>query len=512
MLQKRSADRCKPRWPTSMLGELGRAEGLRSDIESFEDGPGRSLVLGLLEWDQGHTEEARRWLERVVAEEDSIGSEARAITARAWAELAEIHLTLGEGPAAGEAAARALTLSSPQTSGERLAHMYAALAEGHTAGAASGLIRLHQRLPQPADEVPGVEVDLLVVRATLALQAGRTEAGLADLRAVVALAQRGFIPVELARTHRQLGSALLAKGEWDEALVQARTGLGIAAGDRRGVEEAACHGLIATIAAYRGDAERAESHVAAATESAACLGAIEGVGMARLAEAALGLAGGQPDRVVESLDPLVAAAPMLASLTFWPSQTMALIETGQLDRAQASVDGLEAAAGARGLDMEARILGLRARLAKARGALDEAAELFTLSLDRFGPDDPFLERALLLHAVGQLQLEQGERTQAVATLHAVHQTLLSVSAEPLASRVQSDLRRAGARSTSRSDRSSLELTDREHDVAVLVAKGYSNPEAAAELYVSRKAIEYHLRNIFGKLGITSRRELRGLVL
>jgi DNA-binding NarL/FixJ family response regulator len=47
---------------------------------------------------------------------------------------------------------------------------------------------------------------------------------------------------------------------------------------------------------------------------------------------------------------------------------------------------------------------------------------------------------------------------------------------------------------------------------VLVAKGYSNPEVASELYVSRKAIEYHLRNIYGKLGITSRRELRGIEL
>jgi ATP/maltotriose-dependent transcriptional regulator MalT len=43
-----------------------------------------------------------------------------------------------------------------------------------------------------------------------------------------------------------------------------------------------------------------------------------------------------------------------------------------------------------------------------------------------------------------------------------------------------------------------------------VAKGYSNPEAASELYVSRKAIEYHLQNIYGKLGIASRRELRDL--
>ena len=66
--------------------------------------------------------------------------------------------------------------------------------------------------PAPAGDVPGDEVDLLVVRATLALYAGLTHAALDDLRAVVALAQRGFIPVELARTHRQLGMALVIVG------------------------------------------------------------------------------------------------------------------------------------------------------------------------------------------------------------------------------------------------------------------------------------------------------------
>ena len=493
-------------------GQLGRAQALRSDIESFEDGPGRNLVLGLLEWDQGHAEDARQWLERVVDEEDAEGLDAQTMTARAWAELAEIHITLGQGPAARRAAAEALALSSPHTSAERLANIHAALAEGHMHGAAAGLARLRQRLPQPAADVPGVDVDVLVVRATLALLAGQIHAGLADLRAVVALTQRGFIPVELARTHRQLGSTLLTTGEWDEALVQARTGLGIAADDHRGVEEAACHGLIATILAYRGDGERAEAHAAAAAESSARLGAVEGVGMARVATAALGIAGGQPERVIEALDPLVAMAPMMAALTFWPPQATALMETGQLERAQISVEGLDSAAAARGLDMDARLLGLRARLAKARGELGQADELFTLALDGFGPNDPFLERTLLLHTHGQLQLDRGERTQAMATLHAAHQALLSVGAEPLASRVLSDLKRAGGRSARRSARSSLELTDREHDVAVLVAKGYSNPEAASELYVSRKAIEYHLRNIYGKLGIASRRELRGLVL
>ena len=493
-------------------GQMGRAEALRSDIESFNDGLGRSLVLGLLEWDQGHTEGAREWLQRVVDEEEADTTEARAMTARAWAELAEIHITLGQGAEAARAAAQALALSPPHTSAERLANVHAALAEGYMHGAASGLARLRQRLPQSADEVPGDEVDMLVVRATLTQFAGRTHASLRDLRAVVTLTQRGFIPVQLARTHQQLGTALLAQGEWDEALVQARIGLGIATDDPRGVEEAACHGLLATILAYRGDADRAEAHVAAAAESAARLGAVEGVAMAHVASAALGMAGGQPGRVIEALDPLIDLAPMLAALAFWPSHVTALIETGQLERARASIEGLESGAAARGLEMDARLFGLRARLAKAQGELDRSDELFALALDGFGPDDPFLERTLLLHAHGQLQLDRGERTRAVVTLRTAYDALLSVAAEPFASRVQSDLKRAGARSPRRSARSSLDLTDRERDVAVLVAKGYSNPEAASELYVSRKAIEYHLQNIYGKLGIASRRELRGLNL
>ena len=67
---------------------------------------------------------------------------------------------------------------------------------------------------------------------------------------------------------------------------------------------------------------------------------------------------------------------------------------------------------------------------------------------------------------------------------------------------------AGIRAPSQERRSTLELTDRERDVAVLVAQGLSNPEVAEQLYISRKAVEYHLRNIYGKLAITSRRELR----
>jgi DNA-binding NarL/FixJ family response regulator len=74
--------------------------------------------------------------------------------------------------------------------------------------------------------------------------------------------------------------------------------------------------------------------------------------------------------------------------------------------------------------------------------------------------------------------------------------------------VAEDLTRSGLRPAGRTGRDSLALTEREHDVATLVAKGLTNREVAGELYVSEKAVEYHLRNVFGKLGLSSRRDLR----
>jgi DNA-binding NarL/FixJ family response regulator len=87
-----------------------------------------------------------------------------------------------------------------------------------------------------------------------------------------------------------------------------------------------------------------------------------------------------------------------------------------------------------------------------------------------------------------------------------------LDARPFLERVALDLTSAGVRGAE--DRtpttSPHRLTERERDVAVLVAKGFTNPEVGQELYVSRKAVEYHLGNIFGKLGVSSRRELRGM--
>ena len=59
--------------------------------------------------------------------------------------------------------------------------------------------------------------------------------------------------------------------------------------------------------------------------------------------------------------------------------------------------------------------------------------------------------------------------------------------------------------------SALALTSRETEVAHLVGKGMSNPEIAAELFVSRKAVEYHLGNVYAKCGLQARQQLRRFV-
>ena len=51
------------------------------------------------------------------------------------------------------------------------------------------------------------------------------------------------------------------------------------------------------------------------------------------------------------------------------------------------------------------------------------------------------------------------------------------------------------------------LTAQELQVATLVSQGLSNREAAAQLFVSQRTVEYHLRNVFTKLGLTSRTQL-----
>jgi DNA-binding NarL/FixJ family response regulator len=162
----------------------------------------------------------------------------------------------------------------------------------------------------------------------------------------------------------------------------------------------------------------------------------------------------------------------------------------------------------RAIDLDARSMGLQARVSLATGKPDQAAAEFAQSLELFGADDALLDRAAVHHHFGCLLHARGKRQLAVDQFRKAHDLYGRAGAKPYLNRVEADLAASGISSGTSSASSALSLTEREQDVVALVTRGMTNREVAAELYVSSKAVEYHLRNVYGKLGVTSRSELR----
>ena len=79
--------------------------------------------------------------------------------------------------------------------------------------------------------------------------------------------------------------------------------------------------------------------------------------------------------------------------------------------------------------------------------------------------------------------------------------------EAFAERARRELLATGEKVRKRTVETSDELTPQELQIARLVSGGRSNPEIAAELFLSRRTVEWHLRKVFDKLEIRSRREL-----
>jgi DNA-binding NarL/FixJ family response regulator len=97
--------------------------------------------------------------------------------------------------------------------------------------------------------------------------------------------------------------------------------------------------------------------------------------------------------------------------------------------------------------------------------------------------------------------------QARAALRAALSTFERLGAHPWTERARRELAATGLRARRRVPETRNELTAQELQVAILVADGATNREAAAQLYVSPKTIETHLSHIYRTLGVRSRTEL-----
>ena len=181
------------------------------------------------------------------------------------------------------------------------------------------------------------------------------------------------------------------------------------------------------------------------------------------------------------------------------------LRSGALDDAVAALDELELRANAAGTDWA---LG---SLAQSRALLCDAASAelhYREAIERLSATrmQAQLARAHLLF--GEWLRRDGRRVEAREHLRRSHEMLIGMGAATFAERARRELAATGEKVRSRSVDTADELTPQEAQIARLAADGESNPEIGSRLFISPRTVEYHMRKVFVKLGVKSRRELR----
>jgi len=183
----------------------------------------------------------------------------------------------------------------------------------------------------------------------------------------------------------------------------------------------------------------------------------------------------------------------------------AAVRCGELETAAVAARRLEERAGASGTDFG---LGFSAS-ARALIADDEHADvLFAEGIER-------LERTRMVIHLARAHLRYGEwlrrvnrRVDARRHLGNAHEMFTRMGAQAFAERARRELVATGEKIAKQPSGSGDELTAQETQIARLAGDGFTNQEIGAQLFISTHTVEWHLRKVFVKLGITSRRQLR----
>jgi DNA-binding CsgD family transcriptional regulator len=185
----------------------------------------------------------------------------------------------------------------------------------------------------------------------------------------------------------------------------------------------------------------------------------------------------------------------------------AAVRAGEPAQALAWVDDLAPFAAATG-----RVWALAAvdfgRAVAANQA--EAAELFESALGHYRRASRPYDRARTRLAYGEFLRRVNRRVDARIHLRSALETFTDLGAQPLVARAGQELRASGETARKRDPSTLLRLTPMEAKIAQLVGTGMSNKDVAAQCWVSPRTVAFHLRNVFAKVGVSSRGELAHL--
>jgi len=182
----------------------------------------------------------------------------------------------------------------------------------------------------------------------------------------------------------------------------------------------------------------------------------------------------------------------------------AAARSGQAERATGPLVQLAEIAHAAGTDWA---LGTRARAAAMLAEGEAAERLYREAVELLShvKTCATLARAHLLY--GEWLRREHRRVDARKQLRVAYTMLSDMGMEAFAERAHRELRATGETVRKRSVATLDELTPQEVQVARLAGSGQTNPEIAAQLFLSPRTVEWHLRKVFGKVGVSSRKEL-----
>jgi ATP/maltotriose-dependent transcriptional regulator MalT len=305
-----------------------------------------------------------------------------------------------------------------------------------------------------------------------------------------------------------LAQAEVVEGRYVAASTHASEGLRLARETGQG--NSVCHllALLALVTAVQGAQEECRAYAGEALERSSARGLGFQSALAEWALARLDLGMGRPNEAFGRLEALGAAGPgaghPFVKVLAAPDLVEAAVRAGRTEGAQVALARLEqfthAASPVSALALVARCRGQLSAGATAQRHFDEALRLH-------GESDSAFDRARTELVYGEFLRRAGRRRDGRRHLRAALETFERLRATPWEERARQELRASGEHARERDPRTLDHLTAQELQIAQLVATGQTNKEIAARLFLSPRTIDYHLRKIFAKLGISARAEL-----
>jgi DNA-binding CsgD family transcriptional regulator len=259
------------------------------------------------------------------------------------------------------------------------------------------------------------------------------------------------------------------------------------------------------VAAWRGRAAEATPLIDAAVISTTARGEGMGLSLVHYTDAVLNNGLGRYRDALTAAE-RASAYPQELGFANWalPELVEAAARCGETGRAVAAAEQLTLTTRPSGTPWG---LGIEARSRALLSEGDEAELLYQEAIERLRQSRGAVALARAHLVYGEWLRRANRAADAPVQLRTAYQMFASIGAEAFAERARRELAATGETIRERTVETRDELTAQERQIAWRARDGYTNAEIGAELLLSARTVEWHLRKIFGKLGISSRKEL-----